>query len=208
MGMLNYESPDGPKILRGVDRQWQQVADSMGATFRAGSLAQMAGRTLIIPAEAWTIVANEQGDSLRCRAVYVPLTGLKFRMDLHSVVLRGLIRFLLRPALGRRFIPVGDRKIDDHVFIQSNQAESVRRLLTDTSLRDLLLRQGAAILRVDPHPKIPNLSQITYRLPMGFDPSEFDPDRLRDAIEVVRGMLAGLMAIGAASGQCTNAAEW
>lgn len=208
MGSLNYESPGGPKVLRGVNRQWQQVADSMGASFRPGSLAWMVGPRLIVPADAWTIVADTRRNLLRCRAVYVSQGQLRVRIDLHGVALTGCLGFLLRPTPWGHFISAGDPMIDEYAYVQSDQPEAARRLLRYMPLRDLLLRQRAGTLRVDPHPKFPSLSQVTYRLPMSFLAGEFDPERVRGAIDVVRGTLAGLVVIGAASDQSTSTAEW
>lgn len=208
MGTLNYESPGGPTVLRGVNRQWQQLADSLGATFRPGSLAQMASPALIVPANAWTIIADTQRYLLRCRAVYVSNSRIHLRIDLHGVALSGWLGFLLRPVPWRHFIRVGDERFDRHAFLQSDQPENVRRLLGHPPLRDMLLRLRVGTLRVDPHPRIPSLSQVTYRLPMSFLAGDFDPDRVRGAIEVVRGTLAGLVTMGEASSQQTSVPEW
>ena len=98
--------------------------------------------------------------------------------------------------------------IDEYAYVQSDQPEAARRLLSQKPLTDLLIRHRAGTLRVDPHAKTPSLSQVTYRLPMSFLAEEFDPERVRGAIDVVRGTLAGLVAIGAASDHFTSAAEW
>ncbi len=127
---------------------WSQLSQEIGAAYQPGGF--FTGGKVVLTHRQWQITLDTYTVSTgksstkytRMRAPYVNPDGFRFNIYRENVFSR------LGKLLGLEDIEIGDSFFDEEFIIQGTSEDLVRRLLANTSIRQLIQSQPAIHLQV------------------------------------------------------------
>lgn len=190
------------------DTVWRRFADEVRGNVLEGTM--FTPERVLIARGAWTIVldtlfsAASKSTDTRLRAPFV--NPGRFRLAIYR---RGLLSDLA-VKLGMQDVEVGHHDFDREFVIKGNSDSSLRALLDDPRLRQLLAAQRSGRLEVqdvdksfqplERHPAVV-VDELCFTIPGVVK----DLARLRDALELVGQALDRLRWLGAAAPEAPSA---
>jgi hypothetical protein len=133
-------------ILRDVfgpskDEIWSQLSREIGADYQKGGYFKSGKVTLshgqwVITLDLHTVSSGRNSSTFtRIRAPYVNADGFRFNVYSQTIFSR------LGKLLGDQDILVGDPSFDDHFVIDGSPEDSIKRLLSNETIRQLIAAQ-------------------------------------------------------------------
>jgi hypothetical protein len=180
---------------------WQQLSDSIGATFTAGGFLKgdrvdASVGEWIVTLDTYTMSDGKTSVTMtRMRAPYSNPTGMRFSVS------RANLFTPIGKALGFQHIAVGDPMFDRDFVVTGNYESTIINLLRDPEIRDLLERQPDVHFDVRDSegwfgPRFPENSDELYFTTYGV---VTNLDRLKALFDLFARVLHRLTEIGAAA---------
>jgi hypothetical protein len=185
---------------------WRQLSETVGGHYVDGGLfgrdrVEVAHGEWTVTLDTYTVSTGKSSVTYtRMRAPFINASGFRFRIHRKNVF-SGLGKLF-----GMQDIEIGDPDFNEHFIIQANDVPSIRRLLSNATIRDLISAQKDIALSVKDDEGV-----FVTRFPEGVDELHVivhgvikDINRLKQLYDLFAETLEELNRIGVATDDPPN----